>query len=65
LIDCEGLLIILAELYPKDFLIEWLKQVPLYNGSNTYMISMGAFSIISGLSEKCKAANRKLIDRCF
>lgn len=57
----EGLLVILAELYSKDFLIEWLKQVPLYNGDNSYMLAMAAFSVISGLSEKTKAAQQRLI----
>lgn len=63
LIGCESLLVILAEIYPKDFLIEWLKQVPLYSGSNAYMIAMGAFSIISGLSEKARATHKKVVDR--
>lgn len=65
LAGCEGLLVILGELYGKDFLIEWLKQVPLYSGSNTYMLAMGAFSIISGLSSSARSVNSKLIERCF
>ena len=56
---------ILGELYNKDFLVEWLKQVPLYSGNNTYMLAMGAFSVISGLSPAARTANSKLIDRCF
>jgi len=28
----EVILTLLAEIYPKDFLIEWLSFVPLYNG---------------------------------
>lgn len=52
LIGSEALLVLLAEVYPKDFLIEWLKQVPLYTGSNAYMLAMGTFSIVSGLSLK-------------
>jgi hypothetical protein len=39
--------------------------VPLYNGSNAYIISMGAFSIISGLSESVKLRNQSVIKRCF
>jgi hypothetical protein len=62
---CEGLLVILGELYSKDFLVEWLKQVPLYSGSSTYMLAMGAFSLISGLSPTVRTANGKLIERCF
>lgn len=63
LIGSEALLVLLAEVYPKDFLIEWLKQVPLYTGSNAYMLAMGAFSIISGLSEKARTAHKKAVDR--
>ena len=63
LAGCEALLVLLAELYPKDFLVEWLKQVPLYSGSNAYMVAMGAFAIISGLSEKARAAHKKAVDR--
>lgn len=55
LTDCESLLVILSELYAKDFLVEWLKQVPLYSGNNTYMLSMGAFSVISGLTSSLRA----------
>jgi hypothetical protein len=61
IVGCEGLLVILGELYPKDFLIEWLKQVPLYAGNNTYMLAMGAFSVISGLSEATKTTHLRLL----
>jgi len=46
-------------------MIDWLKSVPLYEGNNLYLISMGAFSIISGLSSNVKLKNQQIIDRCF
>lgn len=53
----ESLLVLLAEIYPKDSLVDWLGQVPLYNGSNLYVLAMGAFAIISGLSQTAKIKN--------
>lgn len=47
LVGAESLLVLLGEIYPKDLLVDWLTQVPIYNGQSTYILAMGAFSIIS------------------
>jgi hypothetical protein len=57
--------VLLGEIYPKDVLTDWLAQVPLYTGPNLYLLAMGAFSIISGLSESGKLKNQQIIKRSY
>lgn len=57
------MLVLLGEIYPKDSLVDWLAQVPLYTGTNLYILAMGAFSIISGLSESAQLNNQQIIKR--
>ena len=53
---------LLGELYPKAQLLEWLKQVPLYQGDNVYMLAMGTFSILADID---RTRNRPIVTRCF
>ena len=63
--NAESLLVLLGELYPKDQLLEWLGQVPLYDGNNLYILAMGTFSILGGLSENIQSKNERLVQRCL
>ena len=63
--SAESLLVLLGELYPRDELVEWLGQIPLYSGDNLYMLAMGAFGIVGNLSEEVQLREQKVIGRCF
>lgn len=64
LVAIESILVLLSEVYPADFLCEWLKRIPVYTGSNLYQVCMGYFSIVEKQSPAAKMANSQLLRTC-
>lgn len=57
-------MVIFNELYPADLLIKWLEYIPVYEGSNVYVLSMGFFSISEKMSKSCKFKHEKTLQKC-